>query len=80
VVTANGVFTPTLRKRNNRYQVQVRRKGYPDISKSLLQLKDANLRHSICKRPLSIISTVDFAKYRDERLKDITAKSLKRNQ
>jgi integrase len=125
---------PAIRKRNNRYQVQIRRAGFPDISKSFLQYKDAKewarlmevqadraelepdrkvletltlgdlvkryrdeitpnkrssevetivlnafLRHSICKRPLSIVSTVDFAKYRDERLKDITAKSLKRN-
>jgi hypothetical protein len=39
---------------------------------------DAFLRHRICKRTLSDLSTSDFASYRDERLKTITPKSLKR--
>jgi len=39
---------------------------------------DAFLRHRICKKTLSDLSTSDFASYRDERLKTITPKSLKR--
>lgn len=39
---------------------------------------DAFLRHRICKKRLSELSTADFASYRDERLKTITAKTLKR--
>lgn len=125
---------PTIRKRNGRYQAQVRRKGFPDVSKSFHQLKDAKewarqtevqadraeleperkiletitlgdlvkryrdeitpnkktfkaetlvlnafLRHKICKQKLSILSTVDFSKYRDERLKQIAPQSLKRS-
>lgn len=36
------------------------------------------LRHPICRKRLSEITTADFAHYRDERLTEITAKSLKR--
>jgi len=39
---------------------------------------NAFLRHPICKKPLSRIIPADFASYRDDRLKDITPKSLKR--
>ena len=39
---------------------------------------DAFLRHPICKKRLSELTTADFAVYRDERLKTITAKTLKR--
>lgn len=38
----------------------------------------AFLRNRICKKRLSELTTADFATYRDERLKAITAKSLKR--
>ncbi|MER8564528.1 site-specific integrase [Mesorhizobium sp. M0924] len=38
----------------------------------------AFLRHRICKRRLSELTTADFATYRDERLKTISTKSLKR--
>ncbi len=38
----------------------------------------AFLRNRICKKRLSELTTVDFASYRDERLKTITSKSLKR--
>jgi integrase len=124
----------SIRKHRDKFQVQVRRKGYPDISRSFHQLRDAKewarqieieadrselepsrkqldsitlgelvkryrdevtprkkssdvetivlnafLRHRICKKPLSRITPADFSSYRDERLKEITAKSLKRN-
>ncbi len=39
---------------------------------------NAFLRHSICKRTLAQLSTADFAKYRDEKLKTVTTKSLQR--
>ncbi|WFP65117.1 site-specific integrase [Mesorhizobium sp. WSM4904] len=39
---------------------------------------EAFLRHKICKKRLSELTTADFATYRDERLKTITTKSLKR--
>ena len=39
---------------------------------------NAFLRHSICRRTLSNISTADFADYRDQKLKQISAVSLKR--
>lgn len=38
----------------------------------------AFLRHRICKKRLSELTTADFATYRDERLKTVTAKSHKR--
>lgn len=38
----------------------------------------AFLRHPICKKRLSDLTTADFASYRDQRLKDITSASLKR--
>ena len=31
----------TIRKRGDKYQVQVRRNGFPPISRSFLKLKDA---------------------------------------
>jgi len=113
----------TIRKRNDRYQVQIRRKGFPTITKSFPLLSDAKewarhherqadrgelgpdrkvlktitlgelveryrdeilpgrkggkgetimlnafLRHPICKRSLSDLSTVDFVKWKDEKL------------
>ncbi|MGI9514056.1 MAG: site-specific integrase, partial [Anderseniella sp.] len=39
---------------------------------------DAFIRHPICRKKLSSLAPADFAAYRDERLKKITAKSLKR--
>ena len=39
---------------------------------------DAFLRHPICQKKLSSVTSADFAQYRDERLQGITAKSLKR--
>jgi integrase len=123
----------TIRKRGNRFHVQVRRKGFPSQTKSFLELADARkwarlketeadrlefpidrkalsaitllalveryrdeivpskkgaeietiilnvfLRHSICKKTLADLSAADFASYRDERLKVLTPKSLKR--
>lgn len=38
----------------------------------------AFLRHPICKKRLSDLSTADFATYRDERLKRVSAQTLKR--
>jgi len=31
----------TIRKRGHKYQVQIRRKGFPPVSRSFLKLKDA---------------------------------------
>lgn len=39
---------------------------------------NAFLRHPICKKRLSDLSTADFAVYRDQRLREISAASLKR--
>jgi integrase len=39
---------------------------------------NAFLRHPICRKPLSRIIPADFASYRDQRLRDITPKSLSR--
>jgi integrase len=123
----------TIRKRKNKWQVQVRRKGSGAASRSFLIFKDAEawarhmearadrgdlpahpealravtlgqlveryrdtvsprkrtyqterlvlnafLRHPICRRPLSDISTAHFAAYRDERLKCVKSASVKR--
>lgn len=124
----------TIRKKRSRYQVQVRRKGAPHISKTFHRLRDAQewarkmeiqadrselrtdrrelekitlgdlvtrylaeitpskksansenwvlnafLRHKICRKTLADLSSQDFAAYRDERLKEISGRSLKRN-
>lgn len=42
-----------------------------------LYVVNAFVRHPICRKPLSELSVADFAKYRDERLKSVKAKSLK---
>lgn len=123
----------TIRKRDNRYQVQVRRKGFDPVVRSFHLLKDAQewarlietkadrhglapnrkvlgeitlgqlveryhdsvapylkasanetitlnafLRHSICRKTLAALTTSDFSIYRDERLREITPKSLQR--
>lgn len=123
----------TIRKRNGRWQVQVRRKGNADISKTFTSKADATewareierqqdrqelgpdrkalkgiklkelvtryrdeivgkkrggeievivlnafLRHRIVDKTLNDLSTRDFAQYRDQRLKEIVPKSLKR--
>ncbi len=123
----------TIRKRGDRYQVQVRRKGMSPLSRSFLTKRDAELwarqtelqadrkelpkdprqleqytladlvaryrdtvsprkrggeveqiildaflRHPICRKRLSILSSVDFAKYRDVRLQKVKPISLKR--
>lgn len=123
----------SIHKHREKYQVRVRRKGLPTITKTFHRLTDAKewatlqerqadrgelgpdrkeleritlsqlvtryrseivptkkgaeietiildafLRHRICKKRLSDLTTADFASYRDERLKTITAKTLKR--
>lgn len=123
----------SISKRGDKYQVRVRRKGLPTLTKAFQKLSDAKewaryqdrladrgelgpdrkiletttlsslveryrdeivptkkgadvetiilnafLKHSICKKRLSELTTADFAAYRDERLKSITGKSLKR--
>lgn len=123
----------TIRKHRDKYQVQVRRQGFPAVSRSFHKLSDAKewarlmetqadrqelapsrrelskirlsdlveryrdevlptkkgveietivlnafLRHPLCRKSLAELSTVDFAEYRDDRLKTISAKSLKR--
>ncbi len=123
----------TIRKRKDKWQVQIRRKGSGAASRSFLALKDAEawarhmearadrgdlparpealrgitlgqlveryrdtvtprkrthgierlilnafLRHSICRRPLTDVSTAHFAAYRDERLKCLKPASVKR--
>lgn len=122
-----------IRKRNDRWQVQVRRKGFDPVSRSFLlrtdalewareierqadrhELKtcrkaldqislsdllirykaeilpdkksaaieliilDAFLRDRMCQKKLSALAAVDFARYRDKRLKEISPSSLKR--
>ena len=39
---------------------------------------NAFLRHPICRRPVSDVTTAHFAAYRDERLKDIKPASIRR--
>ncbi len=39
---------------------------------------DAFLRHPICKKRLSDVSVADFAKYRDERLRDVKTNTVRR--
>jgi integrase len=123
----------TIRKWRDKWQVQIRRKGCPALSKSFINRKDAQawarlmevqadrkdlpqdpkqlerltlgqlvvryrdtvtprkrgqdveaivlnafLRHTICSRRLSNLSANDFASYRDERLKSVTANTLRR--
>jgi integrase len=124
----------TIRKRGNKWQVQVRRQGSGALSRSFHVLKDAEewsrhmevladrgdlpadpaalrgitlgqlveryrdtvsprkrtheaeklalnafLRHPICRRPVSDITTAHFAAYRDERLKCVKPASVKRD-
>jgi integrase len=124
---------PSIRKRNDKWQVQVRIKDAPPVSKSFTLKQDAErwaremeaqaqrgalpvnrkaldgmtlgclvrrykrevvpskkgveieriildafLRHPICQKKLSNLTPADFAAYRDQRLGEITAKSLKR--
>jgi len=123
----------TIRKRGDKYQVQVRRQGCTGISKTFHQLKDAQawarqaeaqadrndlgadltvlrqttlaalvvryrdevvpakkgardetivlnafLRHPICQKRLSSITSADFASYREERLCCVEAATVKR--
>jgi integrase len=123
----------SIRRRRDKWQVQIRRKGRGALSRSFHILKDAEewarhmevladrsdlpadpsalrgvtlgqlveryrdtvsprkrtykaerlvlnafLRHPICRRPVSDITTAHFAGYRDERLNDIKPASVKR--
>lgn len=129
----------TIRKKHNKYQVQIRRKGVPPLTRTFALLTDAKewarhqerlvdrgelgpdrrtldtvtladlitrykasilpekkggaieaimltafLRHPICKRRLSVLTTADFVKWKNDRIspkgkeKPITAKSAKR--
>ena len=123
----------TIRKRGNKIQVQIRRNGFPDISKTFHRRSEAQewarlmevqadrgelapdrsmleqitlgaliaryrddvvsrkkcadnetiilnafLRQPICGQRLSDLTTADFAAYRDEKLKTIKTKSVKR--
>lgn len=120
----------SIRKHRDKYQVQIRRQGFPPLSKSFLKLSDAKewarlmetkadrkelgpdrralatitlaslveryrdeilpknkggdvetimldafLRHPICKKSLSDLSSSDFAAYRDDRLSETDDKS-----
>ena len=124
---------PAIRKRCGKYQVQIRRQGQPDSSRTFSTIRDAKewartvevqadrcelgpdrkslkrislavlvvryrdevainkrgardevivlnafLRHPICQRALSELSTADFAKYRDERLLEVKPATLRR--
>jgi integrase len=124
----------SIRKRRDKWQVQIRRKGRGALSRSFHVLKDAEewarhmevladrgdlpadpaalrritlgqlveryrdtvspqkrtheaeslvlnafLRHPICRRPVSDVTTAHFAAYCDERLKDIKPASVKRS-
>lgn len=123
----------TIRKRGSKYQVQVRRQGSPNISRSFILLSDAKawarleearadrgelvaprrdlagttlgclvrrylnevvptkrgrrdetimltafLRHPICKRPVLSVGVADFARYRDDRLGEVTPATVRR--
>jgi integrase len=123
----------TIRKKRNKWQVLVRRKGIRPVSRTFLSRKDAEawarhmevqidradlpadprllerhtfgelvvryletvsprkrgyenekivlgafLRHPICRKRMSDIGVEDFARYRDERLRTINPKTLKR--
>jgi integrase len=123
----------SIRKRRDKWQVQIRRKGFGVLSRSFHVRKDAEawarqmevqadrgdlpahpaalrsitlgqlieryrdtvsprkrthkaerlvlnafLRHSICRRPVSDVTTAHFAAYRNERLKEIKPASVKR--
>jgi integrase len=123
----------TIRRRRDKYEVQIRRSGLPHLSKSFHVLKDAQawarhkevqvdrrdmpvdpkalqqvtlgelvtryrdtvsvhkrgydverivlnvfLLHPICRRRLSEITAAHFARYRDERLKEVKPTTLKR--
>lgn len=122
-----------IRKRNDRWQVQVRRQGFAPVARSFQLKTDAQewaremerqadrndlpklqdkssdislgdlvkryrdfvvpdkkgadveiivlnafLKNAMCKKKISGLGAVDFAKYRDKRLQDITPSSLKR--
>jgi integrase len=69
----NGVTLGCLVKRYS--QEIVKSKKGAEIERIIL---DAFLRHPICQKGLSSVTPADFAAYRDERLGDITPKSLKR--
>jgi integrase len=56
-----------------RDQVTVTKKGWEQETWRL----NAFLRHRICRKKLSKLSSVDFASYRDDRLKVVKPKSLK---
>ncbi|PBB82921.1 hypothetical protein CK218_02205 [Mesorhizobium sp. WSM3879] len=66
----------TLAKLVQRYLEEIvpAKKG-AEIERIVLE---AFVRHRICKKRLSELTTADFATYRDERLKTITTTSLKR--
>jgi hypothetical protein len=123
----------TIRKRNGKWQVQVRRIGQPHVSRSFIERKDAlqwarqmeiaadrhdlpttvdrkmmsvtlgalvgryrdtvtihkrgalvervvlnNALHPICRKSVSELRTADFALYREERLKEVSPVTLKR--
>ena len=123
----------TIRKRGTKWQVQIRRHGFPSISRSFSRKSDAAewarhwetkadrnelptntkvldsislgtlvrryrdeivprkrsaevetiilnafLRDPICRKKLSVVTTADFAAYRDRRLGKVTQKSLAR--
>jgi integrase len=54
--------------------ISPRKRGY-EVERIVLT---AFLRHSVCKKPLSQITTEDFGRYRDERLGSIKPTTLKR--
>ena len=124
---------PSIRKRGDRWQVQIRRQHAPNITRSFLKRADAEawgremeveadrrclkhdprvldritlgdlvvryrdeicankkscdveqtilnafLRHRLAKRPLSQVTSAEFARYRDERLKRVSPSALNR--
>jgi hypothetical protein len=68
----------TLGQLVERYRATVSiRKRTSEAEKLVL---GAFLRHPICRRPISDISTADFAAYRDERLNEVKPSSVKRSR
>jgi integrase len=66
----------TLAELVERYRdtISIRKRGY-EVERIVLT---AFLRHAICRRHLSDLTTEDFAAYRDERLTTVKATTLKR--
>lgn len=66
---------PTLESVLDRYRrsISILKKGYTQECYRIASIK----RHEVCQRPLTSITSVDIAQYRDNRLSDINPKTQK---